>query len=90
MMFGVMYSVIAIPISNRDTKLTRFGARDYDAETGRWTAKDPIGFAGGLTSLYDYVGGDPVNYLDVTGSEGKFYGSTACMMMGGGVLHGNT
>ncbi len=20
-----------------DTKLTRFGARDYDAETGRWT-----------------------------------------------------
>ncbi len=29
------------------------------------------------------MGGDPVNYLDVTGSEEKFYGSTACMMMGG-------
>ncbi len=52
-----------------DTKLTRFGARDYDAETGRWTAKDPIGFAGGLTSLYDYVGGDPVNYVDSNGLE---------------------
>jgi RHS repeat-associated protein len=26
-----------------DTGLVRFGARDYDAETGRWTAKDPIG-----------------------------------------------
>ncbi len=48
-----------------DTKLTRFGARDYDAETGRWTAKDPILFGGGLTSLYDYVGGDPVNFVDV-------------------------
>ncbi|MGH9892171.1 MAG: RHS repeat domain-containing protein [bacterium] len=32
---------------NRDTKLVRFGARDYDPETGRWTAKDPIWFRGG-------------------------------------------
>ncbi|PIE46541.1 MAG: hypothetical protein CSA42_07955 [Gammaproteobacteria bacterium] len=54
-------------IYDTDTKLTRFGARDYDAETGRWTAKDPIGFAGGLTSLYDYVGGDPVNWIDPSG-----------------------
>ena len=25
-----------------DTGLTRFGVRDYDAEVGRWTGKDPI------------------------------------------------
>ena len=50
-----------------DTGLTRFGYRDYDAETGKWTAKDPIGFDGGDTNLYGYVLGDPVNYIDPTG-----------------------
>jgi len=50
-----------------DTGLTRFGYRDYDAATGKWTAKDPIGFAGGDTSLLNYVGGDPVNFVDPTG-----------------------
>jgi len=34
-----------------DTKLTRFGYRDYDAQTGKWTAKDPIDFAGGDSNL---------------------------------------
>jgi RHS repeat-associated protein len=52
-----------------DTKLTRFGARDYDAETGRWTAKDPILFSGGDTNLYGYVLNDPVNWLDPWGLE---------------------
>jgi RHS repeat-associated protein len=37
------------------TGLTRFGARDYDAFTGRWTNKDPIRFAGGDSNLYGYV-----------------------------------
>ncbi|PHQ91688.1 MAG: hypothetical protein COB42_02990 [Sulfurimonas sp.] len=39
------------------TQLTRFGARDYDPETARWTSKDPIQFAGGDANLYGYVGG---------------------------------
>jgi hypothetical protein len=47
----------------------RFGARDYDANTGRWVAKDPSGFGGGDTNLYAYCGGDPVNYVDHTGRE---------------------
>jgi RHS repeat-associated protein len=37
---------------DQDTKLVRFGARDYDASVGRWTAKDPISFNGGDTNLY--------------------------------------
>ena len=39
-------------LHDRDTGLVRFGFRDYDPDTGRWTAKDPIGFAGGDTDLY--------------------------------------
>ena len=55
---------------DKDTKLTRFGYRDYDAQTGKWTAKDPIGFAGGDTNLYGYVLGDPVNLVDPWGLLG--------------------
>jgi len=50
-----------------DTGLTRFGARDYDPETGRWTIKDPIRFDGGDTNLYGYVLNDPVNFVDPEG-----------------------
>jgi len=52
---------------DRDTGLVRFGARDYDPQTGRWTAKDPIRFAGGDANLYRYVGNDPVNWKDPEG-----------------------
>jgi RHS repeat-associated protein len=52
---------------DRDTGLIRFGARDYDPQVGRWTAKDPIGFAGGDPNLYGYVLNDPVNLLDPEG-----------------------
>jgi len=45
----------------------RFGARDYDPTTGRWTAKDPILFQGGSTNLYGYVVNDPVNAIDPVG-----------------------
>ena len=53
------------------TKLTRFGARDYDAETGRWTTKDPILFAAGDANLYRYVFNDPVNFTDPSGLQQK-------------------
>jgi RHS repeat-associated protein len=53
------------------TGLVRFGERDYDAETGRWITRDPIGFSGGEFNLYSYVGADPINWIDPTGRERK-------------------
>lgn len=49
------------------TKLVRFGARDYDSESGRWTLADPIRFAGLQFNLYIYSYNDPVNFSDYTG-----------------------
>jgi len=50
-----------------DTGMVRFGARDYDARVGRWTAKDALRFEGGLANLYVYAGSDPVNNADPSG-----------------------
>jgi RHS repeat-associated protein len=52
---------------DRDTALVRFGARDYDAQLGRWTSRDPIRFGGGQANLYVYAGSDPVNEKDANG-----------------------
>lgn len=57
---------------DRDTGLVRFGARDYDPETGRWTAKDPILFDGEDTNLYAYVLNDPVNAVDPLGLQSYY------------------
>lgn len=57
-------------LRDRDTNLVHFGYRDYDPETGRWTAKDPIGFNGGDVDLYGYVENDPVNWVDPEGLFG--------------------
>jgi RHS repeat-associated protein len=56
-----------------DTKLVRFGARDYDAESGRWTAKDPTGFSSG-PNLYIYADNNPVNLVDPFGDAPKAKG----------------
>jgi RHS repeat-associated protein len=50
-----------------DTRLVRFGVRDYDAETGRWTARDPR-FLGSGANSYGYAFADPVNLVDPEGT----------------------
>jgi RHS repeat-associated protein len=56
-------------LHDRDINLVRFGYRDYDPDVGRWTAKDPILFAGGDTDLYGYVLNNPINAIDPLGLE---------------------
>lgn len=50
-----------------DTGLTRFVWRDYDADTGRFTALDPMGAKGGDKDWYGYCVDDPVNRVDAWG-----------------------
>ncbi|MFT4724310.1 MAG: RHS repeat-associated protein [Colwellia sp.] len=69
---------------DQHTKLTRFGARDYDAITGRWTSKDPIRFAGGNSNIYGYVFSDPVNDIDPNG----LCGTGACVLGVAGLVGG--
>jgi RHS repeat-associated protein len=52
---------------DQHTGLTRFGARDYDPFTGRWTTKDPIRFTGANTNLYAYVRNAPLGAIDPFG-----------------------
>lgn len=55
----------------KDTKLIRFGARDYEPEVGRWTTKDPVLFFSGSTNIYAYIENDPINFIDPLGLKGN-------------------
>ena len=52
---------------DRDTKFAKFGTRDYDCLTGRWTSQDAILSASNGVNLYAYVNNDPVSWNDATG-----------------------
>jgi RHS repeat-associated protein len=54
-------------LHDRDLGFVRFGWRDYDVRTGRWTAPDPIGDKGGDPDWYGYCLDDPVNGNDPMG-----------------------
>lgn len=71
-----------------DTGLTRFGARDYDPLTGRWTSADPIRFAGGQANLFAYVHDDPINGRDMSGLGGSSL-SMGGVTIGGSLIMGH-
>jgi len=48
------------------TGFYNLGARCYDPVSGRFLSADPMGQAAS-PSLYDFAGGDPVNFFDPTG-----------------------
>jgi len=81
---GLQPFAFAGGIYDPHTKLTLFGARDYDAETSRWAAKDPIGFKGGDTNLFAYVVSDPINAIDPKGTVvGNLVGAGLGAVSGG-------
>jgi RHS repeat-associated protein len=65
------------------TGLVRLGRRDYDPRAGRFTARDPVMFAGSPLNLYAYAGSDPVANRDPTGLV--CVGGEAYEGIGGGV-----
>jgi hypothetical protein len=65
--------------------LVHFGAREYDPSIGRWITKDPIGFGGGDSNVYVYVGGDPANLTDPLGLWGIHFGGGWSFIFGGGL-----
>ena len=70
-------------LSDPVTGLVRFGKRDYEPASGRWTAEDPTFFEGSPGNLYAYVGSDPTTLTDPTGLV--CVGFSAYGGLGGGI-----
>ena len=78
-------------IYDQQSKLTRYGARDYDASIGRWTSKDLIRFNKGNLNFYGYVANDPINWVDENGFWRVAFGGRGSFFFGGvgGTIGGN-
>jgi RHS repeat-associated protein len=74
---------------DKETGLYYYRARYYDAMEGRFLSKDPIGLLGGINQ-YNYVGGNPVNYVDPSGLTtwtGKLSSAAAISGVGAGFFY---
>jgi RHS repeat-associated protein len=76
---GIVPQGFGAGLWDSDTGLVRFGARDYDGQTGRWTTKDPTGLQPSEANLYGYALGDPVNALDPLGLSSCDYYRRRCL-----------
>jgi RHS repeat-associated protein len=50
-----------------ETGAYHYRARYYDQKVGRFISEDPLGFGGGNSNTYAYVGNDPTNFIDPLG-----------------------
>ncbi len=69
---------------DRAAGLYHYRHRTYDPAIGTFLTRDPIGYAGSMWSLYEYVGGGPTNATDPSGetpNEGRW------IMCGGRMQH---
>ncbi len=60
--------------TNTGTGLLCLTHRYYDAGTGRFVTRDPIGYKGGI-NLYGFAGNNPVNESDPSGFDPLFGGA---------------
>ena len=74
------------------TGLVNFRMRWYDAETGRWLSKDPIGLSGGL-NLYAFCSTSPINLCDIFGlcttddkNKSPFMTAGSVLIVTGGII----
>jgi RHS repeat-associated protein len=56
--------------TSKAARVTFYGYRYYDPETGRWPSRDPIGERGGV-NLYGFVGNNGVNRWDYLGLKDR-------------------
>jgi RHS repeat-associated protein len=57
---------------DEETGLYYYRARYYDAAVGEFVSEDPIGFEAGDYNLTRYVSGDPINWIDPSGTVATF------------------